>query len=301
MNKLNKKLAPITLFTYNRPWHTRQTVEALKKNQLANQSDLIIFSDAAKNSNSEQSVQAVRDYLKIIDGFKSIKIIERTANWGLAKSIISGVTDVVNEYGKVIVLEDDLVTSPYFLKFMNDALEYYQTNNKVMSITGYSFPNVVHESYEHDVYFFYRCMSWGWATWKNRWHNVDWQVSDALDFFNDSSKVARFNRGGDDLTRMLRLQLKGKINSWAIRWCYHHFKHDAYCTYPKNSLVYNMGFDGSGVHCGTEDIEKPNFDLAVGFDFINNVSINQKIAEKIQYQHKRHLIKKVIKKLRSFL
>jgi GT2 family glycosyltransferase len=117
-----KKQAPIALFVYNRPWHTRQTVEALKKNELASESELFIYSDAPKNGKAKEKVKEVREYIKTIDGFKKVTIIERENNWGLADSIIDGVTKIVNEYGKIIVLEDDLVTSPYFLKFMNEAL-----------------------------------------------------------------------------------------------------------------------------------------------------------------------------------
>jgi GT2 family glycosyltransferase len=133
-------LAPIALFVYNRPWHTRQTVEALKKNQLFDSSDLIILSDGAKDQASAQKVEEVRQYLRTISGFKSVKIIERDCNIGLAQSIISGVTQVINEYGRVIVMEDDLVTSPFFLRYMNDALECYENEDKVISIHGYCYP-----------------------------------------------------------------------------------------------------------------------------------------------------------------
>src|SRR5689334_19947926 len=115
-------LAPITLFVYNRPEHTRRTVEALLKNELAAESDLFIFSDAPKKPESDESVRMVRDYIHAITGFKSVTIIERDRNWGLADSIIDGVTSVVNQYGRIIVLEDDLVVSAHFLEYMNTAL-----------------------------------------------------------------------------------------------------------------------------------------------------------------------------------
>lgn len=133
-------LAPIALFVYNRPEHTRKTIDALKKNVLADASDLIIFSDAPKTSDSDSSVQEVRAILESIEGFKSVKILKRDKNWGLSKSIIDGVSRVCGDYGKVIVLEDDLVTSPYFLKFMNDGLDYYEAETRVISVHGYIYP-----------------------------------------------------------------------------------------------------------------------------------------------------------------
>ncbi|MBE0472148.1 MAG: glycosyltransferase, partial [Methyloprofundus sp.] len=134
---MKNKLAPIILFVYNRPWHTQQTVEALQNNLFADQSDLIIYSDAAKNDQACVQVQAVRDYIKTVDGFKSVKIIERDKNRGLAANIIDGVTEVVNQYGKIIVMEDDIVTSPAYLSFMNQALDFYQNENKVWHISGW--------------------------------------------------------------------------------------------------------------------------------------------------------------------
>ncbi len=130
-------LAPIILFTYNRPWHTRQTIEALQKNLYADKSRLIILSDGPKTEIDVPKVQKVREYIKTVKGFRSIEIIEREKNWGLANNIIDGVTRIINEYGKIIVLEDDIVTSPYFLKFMNEALEFYKDEERVMHISGY--------------------------------------------------------------------------------------------------------------------------------------------------------------------
>ena len=133
-------MIPIILFVYNRPWHTRQTVKALQKNELAGRSDLFIFSDGPKDEQTEKAVQKVREYIHTIDGFQTVTIREREENWGLANSIIDGVTQIVNEYGRVIVLEDDLMTSPFFLRYMNDALNLYECEEKVISIHGYIYP-----------------------------------------------------------------------------------------------------------------------------------------------------------------
>lgn len=134
------KLAPIVLFVYNRKDHTEQTIEALKKNDLAIESDLFIYSDATKNDVNSDAVKEVREYIKTINGFKSITIVERKNNMGLAKSVVSGVSEIVNKYGKVIVLEDDLITAPQFLRYMNKNLENYEKVEDVISIHGYNYP-----------------------------------------------------------------------------------------------------------------------------------------------------------------
>ena len=144
---MNNVPAPIVLFVYNRPWHTQQTVEALQKNKLASESELFIYSDDAKNDDARVSVDEVRKYIDNITGFKKITVIKRDKNWGLASSIIDGVTKIVNKYGRIIVLEDDLVTSPYFLKFMNDSLEVYEKRNDVFSVTGFNYPKSIFISF----------------------------------------------------------------------------------------------------------------------------------------------------------
>jgi glycosyltransferase involved in cell wall biosynthesis len=237
-------LAPICLFTYNRLEETKLTVEHLQKNDLAKESNLYIFSDGAKNEASVKSVEAVRQYLKKVDGFKKIEIIESPINKGLAKSIITGVSQVINEYGSVIVLEDDLITAPNFLSYMNQGLDFYQAQEKVWSVSGFSFPINYDADYKFDNSFGLRASSWGWGTWKNRWDLVDWNVSDYADFVNNKVAKKAFKRGGSDMCKMLDNQMTGKINSWAIRFCYAQFKQQCYDILPVNSKVVNIGFNG---------------------------------------------------------
>jgi len=246
------ELAPIVLFVYNRPLHTRQTVESLQKNTLAKESELFIFSDGPKSENDKKDVQAVREYIKEVRDFKSVTIFEREQNLGLAQSIMTGVTETISKYGKIIVLEDDLVVSPYFLSFMNNALNRYETNKRVFSITGYNYPRnllKIPKNYKCTTYFGYRCSSWGWATWKDRWSIIDFEIKDFMDFIKDEKKMKIFKKGGDDLVDMLKDQVEGRIHSWAIKFCYSHFKHNAFCLYPMYSLVKNIGLDGSGINC----------------------------------------------------
>lgn len=243
-------LAPICLFTYSRLAETQQTVEALQKNYLATESDLIIFSDGPKNELALKKVHIVRDYLKTITGFKSVKIIQSLVNKGLANSIISGVTKVLHDYGKVIVLEDDLVTTPNFLSYMNQCLDLYETDNRIISVCGYGLKINKPKSYEGDTYLYSRSSSWGWGTWKNQWETVDWDVKDWANFKKDEKAKKAFNKAGSDMFSMLKTVTEGNGHSWAIRFCYAQFKQAKFSVMPFNSLVDNNGFgvDGTNTH-----------------------------------------------------
>ncbi|MCS6820407.1 MAG: sugar transferase [Microscillaceae bacterium] len=241
-------LAPVVIFAYNRPWHLQQTVEALQRNPLAAQSILWVFSDFAKTSQEIEKVKQVRKYIRSLNGFAELHIVEREKNWGLANSIITGVSEVLTLYGKAIVLEDDMICTTNFLQFMNDCLEKYADRSDIFSISGYSFPITIPKSYTKDVYLGLRASSWGWATWQDRWRKVDWDVKDFDEFIRNESWQKQFNAGGADLTAMLIRQQRKQIDSWAVRWCYAHFKHQAYCLYPVHSKIQNIGADFSGTH-----------------------------------------------------
>lgn len=232
--------APILLFAYKRLDTLKQTVSALQSNFLAKQSDIFIFSDAAKSACDKHAISEVRAYLHSIEGFKAIHVFEAQENKGLANSIIDGVTHIIEQYGKVIVLEDDLITSNNFLSYMNQALEYFESKKSIVSIAGYS--GIIKNPVNIDVYFTQRSSSWGWATWQDRWTGVDWQVSDYPSFFRNKKQRKAFNRMGSDMSQMLDRHMQGKINSWAIRWCYHQFKHDLFSVHPYKSKVINIGF-----------------------------------------------------------
>lgn len=242
------KFAPVLLFTYKRSDTLKRTVAALQQNYLANDSELFIFSDAPKTPKDEPGVSEVRNFIKTIEGFKKIHIAEAPENKGLANSIIDGVTATIKEYGKVIVLEDDLLTSANFLSYMNQSLVFYSNNPKVFSISGYSIPVSPPADYEYDAYFLPRASSWGWATWQDQWEQVDWEVNSFDQFKKDSSQIKAFNVGGSDMYKMLEKQMDGKIDSWAIRWCYHQFRIASYTAYPLISKVQNIGFDEKATH-----------------------------------------------------
>lgn len=242
-------LAPILLFSYKRLTTLKKTIQALHQNELAPESELFIFSDAAKTSADEPLVQEVRDFIKTISGFKKIQIFEAKENKGLAKSIIEGVTQIINEYGKVIVVEDDLLTSPNFLVYMNKALNFYEKNPKVFSIAGYSY-NVpmLRKSWPKDYYVTYRTSSWGWGSWKDRWALIDWDVKGYNEFIKNSKEVKRFSLLGRDANRLLKKQMAGRIDSWGIRMCFSQFKQNRFTIYPKVSKIQNIGFMPESTH-----------------------------------------------------
>ncbi|MEJ7683897.1 MAG: hypothetical protein WKG06_39770 [Segetibacter sp.] len=187
-------LAPILLFTYKRLDTLKSSVAALQQNYHASESELFIFSDAAKTPHDEIEIANVRSFIKNINGFKNVSIIEANKNRGLANSIISGVTQIIQEYEKVIVLEDDLVTSPNFLNYMNQALSAYKDNLRVFSIAGYTIPVTILNDYQFDTYFLPRASSWGWATWKNRWVGIDWKMSTFMQLKKIGLKLKRLIR-----------------------------------------------------------------------------------------------------------
>ena len=246
------KLAPIALFVYNRPAHTRRTVAALLKNELAKESDLIIYSDAPKYSDAADVVHEVRDYVRTIDGFRSVNIVERDRNWGLANSIIDGVTTVVNKYERIIVLEDDLVVSPVFLAYMHTALEKYSDEPRVMQISGNMFP-VIHPEALPETFFCRVATSWGWATWDRAWRKFEPDAKKLADMITTQKLRKEFD-SGYNYFQMLTMQARGEIDSWAVRWYASVFLSRGLCLHPSLSLVSNIGHDGSGVHCTSSDI-----------------------------------------------
>jgi len=251
-------LSPIALFTYNRPYHTRKTVEALQQNKLSSQSDLFVFSDGPKDEVSGSRVQEVRNYLKNINHFKSVSIIERESNTGLAANIQGGVQQILSMFGKVIVLEDDLLTSPFFLDFMNEGLRIYENDENVISIHGYLLPV---KAKLPDT-FFLRCADcWGWATWKRGWDLFQPDGNLLLKRLIESKQTKQFDFDGSyPFTQMLMDQIAGKTNSWAIRWYASGFLANKYTLYPGKSLLSNIGGDGSGTNNGFEYSSPPPLD-----------------------------------------
>lgn len=291
---MKRELAPVVMFVYNRLDSVEQTIRNLKRNELANQTELFVFSDAAKKESQVENVSLVRNHIHKIDGFKSVHIIEAKKNKGLAKSVITGVTEIINEKGKVIVVEDDLITAPQFLTFMNDALDFYEDEKKIWSISGYQFPFELPETYMKSVYVAYRSSSWGWATWKDRWETIDWEVRDYSSYKYNPIRIAKFCKGGTDLDKMLRYQMQGKIDSWAIRWCYNQCKQDKYTIYPVKSLVNNIGTDGRGTHCDPTSVRfRQTLATSFKYEFENNLPVDREVMKRYRKVVNRSVIRKI--------
>lgn len=244
-------LAPITLFVYKRPWHTKKTVEALSNNALAENSELYIFSDGPKNDLDRKSVDKVRAYLKTIKGFKKVEITERSRNMGLADSIVGGITETVNKFGKVIVLEDDIVTSKGFLKYMNNALDLYKNEKRVMHVSGYMFP--VKEKLP-DTFFYNTASCWGWGTWKRAWDKFNPDSTFLVTQIDSLKLKSRFNvENSYNFYNQLKQNAQGKLKTWAVKWYASIFLNNGYVLHPYPSLTNNIGHDGSGSNCGYSD------------------------------------------------
>ena len=271
------RLAPIVLFTYNRLWHTQKTIQALKNNELANESELIIYSDGAKNKSAYESVSQVRDYVETVDGFKKVTIISREKNWGLANSIIDGVSQAIKKHGKVIVLEDDLVTSPFFLRYMNDALEFYKDENEVMHISGYIYP--IDNKNLNDTFFIKPDTCWGWATWDRAWKYFKKDTNYYLNIFS-KEMIRDFNLNGNyDHFKQIKANKNGRIDTWAIYWYASTYLQNGLSLHPSQSFVSNIGHDGKGVHCVKTSIY--DVDLATNYSITLSNQIKEDKAARV--------------------
>lgn len=281
--------APVVMFVYNRTDHFKETYTALTKCPESKDTDLFIFSDGPKNDKACEGVEEVRAFACEIEGaghFKSVSIIESTENKGLAKSVISGVTQVIREYGNVIVVEDDCVCSPYFLNYMNRCLDYYKHNKTIGAISGYAPGIEFPVDYKDDVFSAYRSCSWSWGTWADRWSGVDWELKDFSDFCKNPTLIKKLNSNGNDRFMRLYRQTKGNGSSWSVRFGAHLVKNDWLTVYPRYSYIQNIGCDESGVHSKSEDAEKMSVDLtkAIREPRITDVEFNNKI-QKIMKKH----------------
>jgi hypothetical protein len=242
-------IAPIVLFVYSRPEHTQRTLEALAANALAEQSDLIVYADAARSEREAEAVRAVRELVRAASRFRSVNVIARETNYGLAANIMEGVTEVCSRYGRVIVLEDDIVTSPHFLTFMNSALDRYADESRVWHISGWNVPIGMAKKNRAFAWRMMEC--WGWATWSDRWNHFT-KDTDSLLRTITSKRKYRFNLDGHvDYFSQILSNKKGKINTWAVYWYATIFLRDGLCISPYQSLIANIGLDGSGLHCGS--------------------------------------------------
>jgi hypothetical protein len=275
--------APIALFVYNRPEHLLRTLSSLRANALARDSTLYVFSDAAVGPQDSEAVETVRRIVNTTDGFNEICVREQPKNLGLAKSIITGVTELAAAYGRVIVLEDDLVMAPGFLTYMNEALDRYDKDQQVMQVSGYMFP--IERPKRVGQTFFCRIpTSWGWGTWARAWERFNSDSTQMVEFLRSHpDRREAFNLNGaypyfDHLT----LQAQGKLDVWGVRWYASMFTASGLCLYPGQSLVQNIGMDGTGVHCGHTSCFEVDLSVSDRWNFPDRIEESMTAFEAIR-------------------
>ena len=265
--------APIALFVYKRPQHTRKTLESLMANVEFSDSPLYVFCDGAKSEKDIHLVQETRNLIRSY-GLDNAIIMERNENIGLANSIITGVTELCNKYGRVIVVEDDLYFSPHFLKYMNTALDTYERYDKVMHISAYMFPV---KGQLPNTFFYRVTSSWGWGTWKRAWDKFEPDEYTLLKGLRSREKRREFDiQGSIKYYRMLVLQAFGVNDSWAIRWYASVFLNNGLCLHPGKSLVNNIGQDDSGTHSDSTNVYNVEVSEGKNFTFTTDISENKK-------------------------
>ena len=301
MRELNQ-VAPIVLFCFNRPKHTAKVLSALAKNYFAANSDLYIFCDGPRFEADMLSIIKVYDVVENAVGFRNVHIRKSQYNKGLADSVIEGVTEIVQLHGRVIVLEDDLVTSPYFLKYMNDALVCYKDEEQVISIHGYTYP-VMHDLPE--TFFLKGADCWGWATWKRGWELFEQNGSRLLEELCRQKLAVSFDfENSYPYIKMLKAQIAGKNNSWAIRWYASAFLKNKLTLYPGTSLVLNIGMDDSGTHCSSavkHEGELAHAPIRVGAIPIEDSAIARQAFINFHLKSRTNLFTKVFRKLAAIV
>jgi len=294
-----RDLAPIALFCFNRPGHLKKSIDALKKNYLCKNSKIYIFSDAAKNSNDLPEVNKVRSIIKNLEGFKEKKIIFRNKNYGLAKNIVEGVNFVLKKETKIIVLEDDLITNKYFLKYMNTYLNIYLKNKNIASIHGYIYP--VNKKNLNDNFFIRGADCWGWGTWKRAWVKYQSNTKKLVKEIKNSNQIKQFNfNNSKNYYKMLKKNLYTKKKSWAVQWYASAFLANMLTLYPKHTYIKNIGLDGSGENTKIKYNLNTSFNKNYKISKIDRIEesiIGRKILEEYFRKSEKNLIEKIFSKL----
>jgi len=279
---MSSNLAPIGLSTYVRNEHLSKTINALKNNTLARESELYVFSDAPKDSSDEELVAYNRSYLRTVNGFKKVHIIERESNGRVANSR-GGMKQLLDDYGKVIYLEEDIVTAPGYLQYMNDALDFYEDNEKILSISGYCPPLKALSNYDEEVFILQRFCAWGMATWSKIFNPYEFEVRDhGIDeFFSNKQNIKKFLGNGADMLQMLSSEYNGTLDALDVKIMYYECRYNKYTLYPSKSLVQNIGHDGTGVHCGVTNKfhHERLWDKRSGFEFKNAIQVDARIMK----------------------
>ncbi len=297
------KLAPIVVFAYNRPNHLKLTLEKLRYNKYADKSILHIFCDGIKVNSDIEKNRAIRSIINNSNGFQKKYLHFKEKNIGLANSIITGVSEVFDSNESAIILEDDLLTHPFFLSYMNHSLNHYKENKNIFLISGYNHPSKILKipsNYSQDIYFSPRASSWGWATWSDRWKKIEWNTDTLL------QKIEKYkydiNHAGEDLKITLKLQKMGVVDSWAVRFCTNIAIKNGLVVYPIRSLIENIGMDGSGRHSKKTSKYANNLTYELSnINFPKEVTINDEIIRNFLNIYKTPLKYKIFDLIKKVL
>ncbi len=297
----DRSTPPIGLFVYNRPDHTRRTVRSLAACKGAAQSDLFVFSDAAKNPSAADGVAEVREFIATVDGFRSVEIIEREKNLGSAGSISDGITHLLTEHERAIFIEDDLICAPYALKFLTECLDRYEDQPNVMAATAYNYPPGlmrIPKGYEYDVYFSPGFFPWGWASWRRALDVIDWDVPDYEEFITSPSRIEAFRQIGEDLPGLLARQQAGELDDWVLPLTYSQFNNNFVTVRPVQSLIDNVGHDGSGLHCHDTEIFRNDLSLARSrYRFPHGIFIDERLLRACRLAHSRSFMHRAARRI----
>lgn len=287
---------PIVIFAFNRPQALLRLKDSLERNELYFDSKKFVFVDGCRNESDRKNVdEVIRIASSITD-----QLFISSKNKGLGRSVIEGVTTIISQYGKAIILEDDLVCSENFLSYMNQALDFYQNDSRIFSICGYGLRIKRPTNYVGDVYLLARSSSWGWGTWKDRWEQVDWEVGDWQELILNRKRQKAFNRNGSDMFAMLKGYMEGKNHSWAIRFCYSQFKLKKYSIHPFLSKISNEGFGKDATNCKQHYLRfKSDFDQTGNSHFIfpDSLELNKQIQSACSWYHS--IILRIYSKIRN--
>lgn len=296
------EFAPICIFAYKRADHLKSLLDSLCLNPESSLCIAYIFIDGPRTPGDINFVNEVVNLARKVDFFKDLKIIKSETNKGLANSIMSGVSYVLSVHESVIVLEDDLILSPFFLSYMNNGLSLYRSEDRVASIHGYVYP--VKESLPN-TFFIRGADCWGWATWKRAWSSFNANGEELLRELESKGLCERFDFDNSyPFTQMLKDQIIGKNNSWAIRWNASAFLSNKLTLYPGKSLVKNIGHDGSGENCDAVDIFNVDFsNIPV---VIDKIKIEESQVAYLAFKNyfktiKLNLLKRICRKIKKVL
>jgi len=293
-------LPGIALFAYNRPRHLKKTLNSLIQNYNSSAFDIFIFCDGAKKNSDIEKVKKVHKIVRELRHFNNKKLIFREKNIGLANSLLMGITETLKIKKSVIVIEDDLITNKNYLNFMSEGLDFFKNDKLIGSITGYSYTNL-RKSEINDIFLSQRHASWGWGTWRHLWNKMKWEKKWALKHLKDSNFKKNFNKAGKDMYQMLAEQLEGKSDTLDIMINLNYFKMNRFCVCPRKSLLYNVGLDGTGIHCKKGDKIFNNFSNTFKVNNFEEITPEEKIIKRIAKSFTTPIYLRIYNKLNKLL